>query len=103
MSKKSKREFHFSLAVLFRWLIFALLIFFAINYLSGNKSGLKSNFQFDNSDVLGINTQPLINTVNSQFEIYKKQATDFIDTQFKDIKKQVVNKIYESVINSINQ
>lgn len=103
MSRKIKQKFHFSLGVLFRWLFFALIIYFSINYLSGSKSNLNTNIDPEKLNVLGINTELIINSATSQYEIYKKQALDFLDAQFKDIKKQVVNKVYESVIKSIDQ
>ena len=102
MSGKLKhREFHFNLGVLFRWVFFALIIYFSINYLSGNKSSLNSNIDTKNLNVLGINSEPVIIKATQTFETYKTQVIKFANDQLIDIKKQVVTKIYDEVIKSI--
>lgn len=89
MSLTSKRkEFHFNLGVLFRWLIFAAVIYLSINYLSNNY-------------LSKINTEPLVENATSVFEKYKSEALSFVNDQLIDIKKQVVTKIYDEVIKSI--
>lgn len=99
MSKKLKhQEFHFSLGVLFRWAMFALIIYFSINYLSGAKSSISPNV---NTNVLGISTQPVIIKATETYENYKKQVLKFANDQIIDIKKQVVTKVYEDVIKNI--
>lgn len=104
MSKKLKhREFHFSLGVLFRWLFFAIVIYFSINFLSGNKSSLNTNLNTKSLNVLGINTEPVIIKATEAFENYKKQALKFANDQFIDIKKQVVTKVYEEIIKNIDK
>jgi len=103
VSKKLKhREFHFSLGVLFRWLFFALIIYFSINYLSNSKSSLNTSLNTKNLNILGINTEPVIIKAQETFEIYKKQALKFVNDQFIDIKKQVVTKVYEEVIKNLD-
>lgn len=104
MSKKLKhREFHFSLGVLFRWLLFALIIFFSINYLSKNNStiDLSSKSYSTNLNVLGLSTEPVIIKATETFENYKTQAINFFNDHIIDLKKQVVTKVYDDVINSI--
>jgi len=96
-----KKDFHFSLFVLIRWIIFALIIYFAINYLSGNKSSLNTNVNTQNLNVMGINSEPVIIKATQTFEVYKNQAIKFASDQLIDIKKQVVTKIYDEVIKSI--
>lgn len=99
MSKKlKKKEFHFNLGVLFRWIVFAILFYFSINYLSQSKSSLKVNL---NTNVLGVNTQPVILKAQTIYEGYKKQIITFIDNQIVDIKKQAVTKIYDEIIKNI--
>lgn len=104
MSKKLKhREFHFSLGVLIRWLFFALIIFFSINYLSNNSSSTHlPNYSTTNLKILGINTEPVIIKATATFEDYKKQVIKFANDQFTDIKKQVVTKVYEEIIKNID-
>ena len=89
--KSKKKEFHFSLGVLFRWLIFAAIIYFSINYLSKNYS----------SNIAGVNTEPLVQNATNVFEKYKSQALTFINNQLTDLKKQIVTKVYEDIIKSI--
>ena len=104
MSLKSKsKEFHFNLGVLFRWIIFALIIYFSINYLSNNNSTIKySSINYSpNLNIAGVNTEPLVNEATKTFEQYKNQAINFANEQLIDIKKQVVTKIYDEVIKSI--
>ena len=105
MSKKLKhQEFHFSLGVLFRWLIFALIVYFSINYLSGNN--LTSNYSSinysTNLNILGVSSEPVIIKATAIFNDYKNQATDFINQQIVDIKKQVVTDIYQNILKSID-
>lgn len=104
MSKKLKhREFHFNLGVLFRWIIFVLIIYFSINYLSNNSSSTHLlNYPTNNLNILGINSEPVIIKAQETFEDYKKQAINYINDQFIDIKKQIVTKVYEEIIKSID-
>ena len=104
MSKKLKhREFHFNFGVLFRWIIFVLIIYFSINYLSNNSSSTHLlNYPTNNLNILGINSEPVIIKAQETFEDYKKQAINYINDQFIDIKKQIVTKVYEEIIKSID-
>jgi len=104
VSKKLKhREFHFNLGVLFRWIIFVLIIYFSINYLSNNSSSTHLlNYPTNNLNILGINSEPVIIKAQETFEDYKKQAINYINDQFIDIKKQIVTKVYEEIIKSID-
>lgn len=102
MSKKLKhREFHFNLGVLIRWVFFALIIYFSINYLSNSKSSLNTNFDAKNINILGISSEPVIIKATQIVEGYKQQATDYVNSQLIDIKKQVVTKLYQEIINNI--
>lgn len=103
MSRKFKRrEFHLSLGVLFRWVFFALIIYFSINYLSNSKTSLNTNFDTKNLNILGINSEPVIIKAQETLKNYQIQALDFINDQFIDIKKQVVTKVYEEIIKNID-
>lgn len=105
MSKKLKRkEFHFSLGVLFRWIIFALIIYFSINYLSNNylsNSYTSKNYLTD-INILGVSSKPVIIKATELYEGYKKQVIDYANSQFIDLKKQVVTKLYQEIINNID-
>ena len=50
---------------------------------------------------MGINSEPVIIKATQTFEVYKNQAIKFASDQLIDIKKQVVTKIYDEVIKSI--
>jgi len=103
VSKKLKhREFHFSLGVLFRWIIFALIIYFSINYLSKNSSSTHlPHYSTTNLNILGISTEPVIIKATETFENYKKQIINFFNDQIVDLKKQIVTQVYDDVIKSI--
>ncbi|KKQ30126.1 MAG: hypothetical protein US68_C0002G0005 [Candidatus Shapirobacteria bacterium GW2011_GWE1_38_10] len=102
MSKKLKhREFNFNLGVLIRWVFFALIIYFSINYLSNGKSSLNTNFDAKNINILGISSEPVIIKATQLVEDYKQQAVDYVNSQLVDIKKQVVTKLYQEIINNI--
>lgn len=103
VKKLKRREFHFNLGVLFRWLIFGLIIYFSINYLSGNKSTINTNLNTQNINILGINTEPVILRATQTFNDYKNQAISFANAQFIDLKKQIVTKVYEEIIKSIEK
>lgn len=103
MSKKLKRrEFHFNLGVLFRWLFFALFVYISISFLSGNKSSFNKGLNIKDFNVLGVNTEPVIIKATQIFDGYKNQAINFVNDQLIDIKKQAVTKVYEEVIKSID-
>ena len=69
--------------------------------MSGNKSSFNTNLDTPNLDVLGINTQPVIIKATEIYEGYQKQLVDYINFQVTDVKKQLVTKLYEGIINSI--
>lgn len=100
MSKKSKsQEFHFTLGFLFRLIIFTLIIYFSINYLSNNSLTAKNS---TNTNILGVNSEPVIIKATEIFNNYQKQALDFVNLQIIDIKKQVVTEIYQNILKSID-
>jgi len=101
--KSKKKEFRFSLAVLFRWLIFALIIYFSINYLSSNSSPTYLPSYSSNLNIAGLSTEPLASEATKSFEEYKKQAINFINDQYINLKKQIVTKVYEDIIKSIDK
>jgi len=95
VSKKLKhREFNFNLGVLIRWVFFALII-------SNGKSSLNTNFDAKNINILGISSEPVIIKATQLVEDYKQQAVDYVNSQLVDIKKQVVTKLYQEIINNI--
>jgi len=106
-SKSKRKKFHFNLGVLFRWLIFALIIYFSINYLSNNhlsnshSSSPLSRYS-SNLNIAGVSTEPLVNEATKTFEQYKNQVINFINDQYVDFKKQVITKVYEDIIKSID-
>ena len=96
--KLKKKKFHFNLGVLFRWLIFAAIIYFSINYLSTNY--LSTNY-LSNLNIAGVSTEPLVENATNLFEKYKTQTLNFINDQYIELKKQIITKVYEDIINNI--
>lgn len=96
--KLKKKKFHFNLSVLFRWLIFAAIIYFSINYLSTNY--LSTNYSA-NLNIAGVSTEPLVENATNLFEKYKTQTLNFINDQYIELKKQIITKVYEDIINNI--
>ena len=96
--KLKKKKFHFNLGVLFRWLIFAAIIYFSINYLSTNY--LSTNYSA-NLNIAGVSTEPLVENATNLFEKYKTQTLNFINDQYIELKKQIITKVYEDIINNI--
>ncbi len=96
--KSKKKEFHFSLGVLFRWLIFAAIVYFSINYLSQSKSTYNPDI---NLNIAGVSTEPIVKNATNTFEKYKSEALRFINNQLTDVKKQIITKVYEDIIKSI--
>lgn len=52
-------------------------------------------------NVAGVSTEPLVENATTLFEKYESQALTFINNQFADLKKQIVTKVYEDIIRSI--
>lgn len=102
--KSKKKEFHFNLSVLFRWLFFALIIYLSINYLSKNNSNinLSSKNYPANLNIAGVSTKPLVNEATKTFEYYKNEAINYLNDQYIDLKKQIITKVYEDIIKSID-
>jgi len=101
--KLKKKKFHFNLGVLFRWLIFAAIIYFSINYLSINylsTNYLSTNYSA-NLNIAGVSTEPLVENATNLFEKYKTQTLNFINDQYIELKKQIITKVYEDIINNI--
>jgi hypothetical protein len=52
-------------------------------------------------NVAGVNTEPLVEKATATFSEYKTQALNYINDQIIDIKKQIITKVYEDIIKSI--
>ena len=69
--------------------------------MSGNKSSLNTKVNTQDLNVMGINSEPVIIKATQAFEMYKNKAIKFANDQFIDIKKQIITKVYEDIIKSI--
>jgi len=94
-------------------IIFSLVIYFSINYLSNSKSNL--NVPIPN--VLGetvkylppqsqntlqhLDSSPVVKFVQDKLGALQQMSGDFPQKQITEIKKMVVEKIYQNVMNSI--
>ncbi len=97
------KSFHLSFSVLFRCLIFILIVYFSINYLSKNKNNSTINLQLGtkNLNVLGVNASPAIINFQQNFDTYRQQAQDYLNQQLINLKKELVTQIYQDVLKSI--
>jgi hypothetical protein len=112
VSVKSKHHQEFTIATFVRLIIFAIVIFFLINYFSGSS----------NQSVLGDSTinlspyteqitnllpeksrQALQNLPTSSVVTYiQQQSAGFPQKQIKEIKKAVIKDIYDKILKSID-
>ena len=120
MAHKSKHsKFHLSIAVIIRLIIFALVVFGSINYLSSqNKSPLVLG---ENTEIKPIfdtfyqmipsGSQEKINNLSSNQTVIfiqnkinqiKTETNGFPQKQIIEIKKAVVKEIYQNVMKSID-
>ncbi len=88
-----------------RWLIFAFLFYLAIGYLSVNRINLPSALKLD----LPLSTSSAIisetDTQNLQqkFTHYQDQLESYLGNQWAEIKKGIITKLYDDIINSIDK
>lgn len=102
MAKIVKKEFNFSFAHLVRWLIFAVLVYLAINYL--DQHSVKLPFDLNSaSSVLGSQDVAAVVPVDLNQAVTKlqNQALQFINDQSKIIQKEIINHFYQQIINGI--
>jgi hypothetical protein len=108
-----QRKFHLSFAFVFRLLLFTAVIFLSINYLSRSSSKIS----FPVPDVLGetikylppqsqntlknLPGSPAGRFIQEKIGIIKTMSGGFPQKQITDIKKLVVEKIYQSIMNSL--
>lgn len=95
-------------------IIFTVVVYFAINYFSRSKSYLNIPVP----DVLGetvkylppqsrnalqhLDTSPVVKFVQDEFSTIQKMSGDFPQKQITEVKKMVVNQIYQNVMKSID-
>ena len=106
MAKKhKKRKFHLSIGVIIRWLIFAFLFYLAIGYLSVNHFNSKSKLKLDlpSATTSAIISEADTQNLQQKFIYYQDQAIIYIEKQLAEIKKGLVTKIYDDIINSIDK
>lgn len=126
MSIKSKKKpFKFTFGIFVRLGIFIVIIFFVLSYLSSSIENKKTSILGENTintslpinldqiyNVLPSDSQNQINIFKSastsafiqeKIELLKIEAAGFPDKQIKEIQKQVVNNVYDNIINSIEK
>lgn len=121
MGKKSKKkEVKFTLQTLIRIIIFAILIYFLIFFFSSNQ---RKNITEDKSDskVLGtfnsiynsipeqsryqienIDKLPFVVSVSEKISEIQQQGQKSLDTQIKNLKKEIAKRVYNQVVKNID-
>lgn len=131
MRNRSKYKFHFNSAFIIRLLIFSFLfILFVIiltNKINGNNPysttilGTKTDQlinQVDYQEIINsiyqqippqsreqlenLNRLPLYITIQQKIQQILPQFQDFPNKQIKEIKKEIINRIYQDIIKSID-
>lgn len=131
MSHRSKYKFHFNSAFIVRLLIFSFLfVLFVIiltNKINGNNPysttilGTKTDQlinQIDYQEIINsiyqqippksreqlenLNRLPLYITIQQKIQQISPQLQDFPNAQIKGIKKEIINRIYQDIIKSID-
>lgn len=126
--KLKKKEYHFTFKTVGRLLIFAVFFYFLVNYLStqkqpifdptvlGDENTNSSTIVKDTFDQLylklppnsrktleNIGTNPVIIQAQKEIEKIKQQTDGFPQKQIKQIQKEVVDRLYQTILKSIDQ
>lgn len=121
MGKKSKKkEVKFTLQTLIRIIIFAILIYFLVLFFSSNQ-GKNITEDKSNSKVLGtfnsiyksipeqsryqienIDKLPFVVSVSQKIGEIQQQSQKSLDTQIKNLKKEIAKKVYNQVVKNID-
>ncbi len=120
MAHHSKHDkFHFSFSLLIRLIIFFIVVYFAIIYFSSKQSPslvLGEHIELkpvvDNlyqklppasqQQINHLSDTPVIKFINSKIDQLKTETNGFPQKQIADIKKAVINQIYQNVMKSID-
>lgn len=123
--KSKKKEFKFTFGVFLRLAIFTVITFFCIKFLATSIENKKPSIlgeQIIPTDT-PINLDPVYNLLpedskkqidtfksastsaffQEKIDIIKQQAQGFPQKQITEIQKQVITKIYDNIINSIEK
>ena len=122
--KSKKKEFKFTFGIFIRLVVFIIVTFFCITSLSNNIENKKTSVLGDNIQTkIPLNIDPVYNLLpedskkqinilksattsaffQDKIEMLKEQAAGFPQKQIVEIQKQVVTKIYDNIINSIEK
>lgn len=119
MSKKVKKEFRLSFALIFRLSLFIFLVWLLINYLGSHQASLPQLPQATTSPVgqqlfsrLPLDSQKKLVSfyqylTSSEFSRtltqYQTNVRQFVDLQFRQIKINIVNRVAAEIVDRINQ
>lgn len=132
MALKKKKKFKFTFSVLIRLLIFLALVYFVIRFLAISNDNKKNYVYSGKTSVLGeqiasssavLNFDPIYGLlpvksqnqienmksastsafIQDKIDFLKAEAAGFPDKQIKEIQKQIVDRIYNNVIDSIEK
>lgn len=112
MARKSKKKFHLGIGHIIRWIIFAVVIFYSIQYLS-QKPNQNYNVSIPEGELSGfINSiqETVPPSWQTQFQEIIPKITGFvtnipaaIDPLVTKIKKDIITQIYDQIIHSIEK
>lgn len=119
MSSKFKHKHQeFTLATVIRLVVFAVVVFFLINYFSGSNNQSILGEQTINlspyvekvtnllpeksrQTVQNLPQSPIFGFIQEKFKYLQQESGGFPQKQIKDIKKAIVKDIYDKMLNNI--
>jgi hypothetical protein len=126
--KLKKKEYHFTFKTIGRLLIFSVFFYLLVNYLSSQKQPVFDPTVLGDEDtnssmivkdtfnelykklppnsretIENFGTNPVIIQAQKEIEKIKALTAGFPQKQIKELQKQLIDRLYQTVINNINQ
>ena len=123
--KAKKKKYKFTFGTFIRLVIFSVIAFFCIKFLSSNVDIKRTSVLGEKTigSTMPVNLDPVYNLlpedskqqlnffksastsafIQEKIEMLKTEAAGFPDKQIKEIQKQVITNIYDNIINSIEK
>ena len=131
-SKSKEKEYHFSFQTIIRLIIFSAIIYFLISLISTQKirpnqkydptilgeeiSSSSAQLLLKNTidtaydklppksreTIKNLDKSPLFITIQKNLDYLKKETENFPQKQIKEIKKAIINSIYEDMMKNID-
>ena len=119
MSRKIKRkDFHPGLSHYFRWLVFGIICYFSITYLSTKTNNPPLILGETTTNIESLNLKAVTNNLAEKIDPQKKMQLDqitasintfvtnipsFIDQQVIKFKKDIITQVYQDLIKNIEK